>query len=107
MLKRKYEGLAGGGVPDPRGVVVASGDHASAVGTERSACHLSLMNERECKALLVAASQICAVLSQLAVTTRVPSELNAAPRLAVRRLEEQPVPVAVTAEVDHRRLELA
>ena len=52
-------------IPDPRGVVIAGGDDTETIGAERNG-------------LPVAASQTRAVLSWLAVTTRVPSGLNAA-----------------------------
>src|SRR6185503_3156565 len=65
-------------VPHPRGPVQARGDHARAVGAERGAQHLGLVLEVAGHRLAGRRVPTRAVLSKLAVTTRVPSGLNAA-----------------------------
>ena len=78
------EGLAGVGVPDPRRIVGRGGDDPLAVGAERGGvdrCGVPL--GRVAKVLPESASQTRAVLSPEAVTTRLPSGLNAAEKTYV------------------------
>ena len=78
-FERLADRLAGLGVPDARRLVRRRGDDALAVGAERRAPHsASWPLSGSPIGLPVAASQIRAVLSEDAVTMRLPSGLNAA-----------------------------
>ena len=78
MLQGFADRRPGRRIPHPRGLVSGRGHHPRAVGAERRAVDRSSC----CKGLPigapVAASHTRAVLSSDAVTTRVPSGLNAA-----------------------------
>ena len=66
------------GVPDPRRAVAARGDDARAVRAEGGAIDRARVPAQVASGAPLAASQIRAVPSQLAVTTRAPSGLKAA-----------------------------
>ena len=68
----------GRGVPDARGLVIGGGDDALAVGAEGGGTNRFLMSLRVAISRPVAASQMRAVWSSDAVTTRLPSGLKAA-----------------------------
>ena len=79
MPQRLSDACPGGHVPQPRGEIIARGDHLPPVRTE----HLAHRTLRSCwsggtTAFPVAASQMCAVPSSAEVTTIRPSGLNAA-----------------------------
>jgi hypothetical protein len=76
MRERRGSRLAGAGVPDARDLVPAGGADAGAVGL--NAALTTLRGSGGERGLSVPMSQTRAVLSELAVTTRVPSGLNAA-----------------------------
>ena len=70
----------GGGVPEPRRVVMAAGEYGLAVGAERHGPNRALVLHGGPMGLPVAASQSRAVLSSLPVSTALPSGLNATAR---------------------------
>ena len=83
--ERLADRLAGRGVPQPRRLVIGRGDDALAVGAERRAAHRSSWPLSGSPiGLPVAASHSRAVLSEDAVTMRLPSGLNAALRTRIR-----------------------
>ena len=71
------DGTMGGGVPEPRRLVLAPGEDGPAVGTERHGHDLALMWKGDPTGWPVAASQSRAVLSLLPVRMVLPSGLNA------------------------------
>lgn len=77
MLERWGQRLAGRGIPDAC-VLLARGDDAGTIRTECRTEHSILVLEGWSQGAPVVASQIRAVLSRLAVTTRVPSGLKVA-----------------------------
>ena len=77
VFQWRPDGLAGGGVPEPRRPVIAAGQHGLAVGAERHGHDRALMRRGGPMGWPVAASQSRAVLSQLPVSTVLPSGLNA------------------------------
>lgn len=67
------------GVPQSRGILVRSGDNTSTVGTEGRAIHLiRMMRKRGHGGARRGVPDACGFVSQEAVTTGLPSRLNAA-----------------------------
>ena len=83
MLHGRCDGLSGGGIPDPRGLIVAGRDERRPSGLNAAWFTVFSCFMGGAMGCPVEASQTRAVASKLAVTIRRPSGLNAACNTAI------------------------